>query len=194
MTADRPAGSPQFCPMCGGPLDDGNDFDESVTCRACGTLVSNDVRRPWFADPQGARQKVRPAAIALMVAGALFLVSGMAMPALMGVAFLSDDRPRHQGALVLAMLFGAIASITLGVGGTIIFGGYRMYHLRSWPLAIVSSIGAIGSIVSCCVFSFFGLLALPACPIGIWSLVVLLDPNVKASFASNRTLSDGREY
>jgi hypothetical protein len=173
---------PRRCPLCGASLPPANHFVASVTCQSCGTLVSNDARRRWYADPAAARQKARPPAIGLMIAGALFITSGMAMPAFLAVGLVSGDMPQDQEALVMALFFGVFSLATLVFGGIIVFGGYRMYHLRTWPLALVAAIFSTISIFSCCMFSIFGVLTLPGFPIGIWALIVLGDRNVKACF------------
>ena len=175
---------PRKCPLCGAPLPPTTEFTASLVCQSCGTLVSGNPRARWYADPGAARQKVRPPAIGLMIAGALFIASGMAMPALMAMSLVAGDVPHGQEGLLMALLFGVIALATLVFGGIIIFGGYRMYHLRTWPLALVAAIFSTISILSCCIFSLFGVMTLPGLPIGIWALVVLGDQNVKACFDS----------
>lgn len=179
---------PKRCPMCGTSLPRVGDFAASVVCQSCGTLVSNDSRARWYADPGAARQKARPPAIGLMITGALFIVSGMAMPAFMAASFIADKAPRNEEGLFMALFFGVIALATLVFGGIIIFGGYRMYHLRTWPLALVAAIFSTISILSCCIFSLFGLLTLPGFPIGLWALIVLGDQNVKACFDSGEQI------
>lgn len=173
---------PRRCPLCGASLPLANGFATSVTCQSCGTLVSNDARRRWYADPAAARQKVRPPAIGLMIAGALFIVSGLAMPAFLAVGLLTDGMPNDQERLLMAGIFGVVSLAAPVFGGIIIFGGYKMYRLEMWPLALVAAIFSTISIVSCCMFSIFGVLTIPGFPIGIWALVVLGDPNVKACF------------
>jgi hypothetical protein len=170
------------CPLCGASLPPADDFAASVVCQSCGTLVSNNPAARWYADPGAARQKARPPAIGLMIAGALFIASGMVMPAFIAVGLIANDVPRDNEGLLVALLFGALSLVTLAIGGIIIFGGYRMYHLRTWPLALAAAMLSTISIFSCCVFSLFGLLTLPGFPIGIWALVVLGDRNVKACF------------
>ena len=70
---------------------------------------------------------------------------------------------------------GVVAGI-LGilVGAFIIFAAMKMRALQSWPMALAASVVAMLPCLSpCCCLGL---------PIGIWSLVVLLDNNVKASF------------
>lgn len=174
------------CPMCGNPLHVEDLRGGLITCPACGTAVS-EFSGGMAIDLEAARQKVRWPAVALMVAGGLMILSGMALPALIGVAVVAGDfgRPgtpdRMEGLIGVAAV-AMIGLMALLVGGGVIFGGYRMYHLRSWAMAFTASLLSIGSILGCCLFSVFGLLMLPGFPIGIWALVVLCDANVKAAF------------
>lgn len=71
---------------------------------------------------------------------------------------------------------GAVgAIIKLGVSGFIIWAALQMKELRQWTLAVVASILAM---VPC-----FGPCCLIGIPIGIWALVVLMKPEVKAAFS-----------
>jgi hypothetical protein len=64
--------------------------------------------------------------------------------------------------------------LSLAVGGVIIFGGWKMKELKMYGLAMTASILALIPCISpCCC------LTLPA---GIWSLVVLMNQDVKAAF------------
>jgi hypothetical protein len=66
--------------------------------------------------------------------------------------------------------------IGLCVGGLIIFGALKMKNLQSYGLAMTASVIAMIPCVSpCC------LIGLPA---GIWALIVLLKPEVKAAFSA----------
>lgn len=129
-----------------------------------------------------AMQKVNAPAIALMVMAGIgilgqlislvlrMLGTGMSM---MSVPGGSDGS--EQLAAMMSGTLGVVAGI-LGilVGGFIIFAAMKMRALQSWPMALAASVVAMVPCLSpcCCI----GL------PIGIWSLVVLLDNNVKASF------------
>jgi hypothetical protein len=85
------------------------------------------------------------------------------------------------------MALAALLAVAMGV--TISVGGYRMFHLRSWTLALIAAILAIiagvasaGSVIVCCFFGVFGLFGLAGVPVGIWSLVVLNDPIARTAF------------
>ncbi len=73
-------------------------------------------------------------------------------------------------------IVGLILSlIGLAVAAVIIMGGLKMKNLQSRGLAMTASILAMIPCISCCVLGI---------PIGIWSIVVLNDPNVRAAFRS----------
>ena len=71
----------------------------------------------------------------------------------------------------IGILFGIIA---ICVSGFVIFGAMKMKKLESYGLAMGASIVAMIPCISpCCVLGL---------PIGIWALVVLMKPEVKAAF------------
>jgi hypothetical protein len=107
--------------------------------------------------------------IALQVIGMLFRFLGLS---LLGPR-LAGDR-----AAAFAMLSGGLG-IVLGVVGIVIgivilIGAAKMRALESYGFAMTITILAMIPCISpCCLLGL---------PIGIWSLVVLLDPNVKSAF------------
>jgi hypothetical protein len=130
-----------------------------------------------------AMQKVNAPAIALIVMAGIgilgqlislvlrMLGTGMSMMSMPG----SGSDGSEQLAAMMSGTLGVVAGI-LGilVGGFIIFAAMKMRALQSWPLALAASVVAMLPCLSpCCCLGL---------PIGIWSLVVLLDNNVKASF------------
>jgi hypothetical protein len=70
---------------------------------------------------------------------------------------------------------GVISAIVgLAVSGLIVFGALRMKELRTYPLAMAATVVAMIPCLSpCCLLGL---------PVGIWALVVLLKPEVKAAF------------
>jgi hypothetical protein len=80
----------------------------------------------------------------------------------------------------MAMMQGGIGIvfniIAMAIGGLIVFGSMKMKNLQSYGLAMTAAIIAMVPCISpCC------LLGLPA---GIWALVVLMKPEVKAAFTN----------
>ena len=69
----------------------------------------------------------------------------------------------------------AIALNIIGLlwNGLVLWGGIKMNKLESYPLAMTGSIVAMLPCSACCIAGL---------PIGIWSLVVLSKPEVKAAF------------
>ena len=177
----------RYCAMCGhrfGPYEAG----EGV-CPDCGAVTTDGPGGAGLVDLEHAAAKARPAAIGLMAAGALTLLAGLSGPAFIGYALFAEgigDEADRPGRVAAAALFGFAGLAVLAVGGLILAGGFQMYHLRTWGLGLsaaiatlVSSVLMVGSLLLCCPFVFVGVVTLP---IGIWALVVLGDPQVKAAF------------
>lgn len=72
--------------------------------------------------------------------------------------------------------------VNMIIAPIIIFGGIKMLKGQSYGLAKASAIAAFIPLISCCFIS--------GIPFGIWALVVLLKPEVKAYF--NGEISDQR--
>jgi hypothetical protein len=68
----------------------------------------------------------------------------------------------------------ASSAIGLLIAGLIIYAAMEMKKLRQWGLAVAASILAMVPCISpCCIIGL---------PIGIWSLVVLMNDHVKSAF------------
>jgi hypothetical protein len=82
--------------------------------------------------------------------------------------------------------FGPVAAVFsacfVAVNGAIALGGVQMIRFKTWGLALTASILAIINFHTCC--CFLGL------PVGVWSLVILSQQNVRAAFA--QVSADGR--
>ena len=81
-------------------------------------------------------------------------------------------------AAILGLLSGGmsmvLSAIAILVGGAIIFGAMKMKRLESYGLAMACSVlAALPCTSPCCLLGL---------PIGIWSVVVLLDDEVKGAF------------
>jgi hypothetical protein len=57
----------------------------------------------------------------------------------------------------------------------IFFGGWRMRQVKSWGLSVAASVCAMLPLTACCC-------CIAGLPVGAWSLVVLMKPEVKAAF------------
>lgn len=140
--------------------------------------------------PGGARRLVEPYAITLLVLGVLGVIA-----ALLGVvsnlfgfagdwtdmADLSQLDPEMRrwvemgsqggGAVAVAWSFLGLAAY-----GFVIWAALRMRQLEGWTPAVIATVLVMVPFHCCC--------CLLGIPIGIWGLVVLLKPDVKASFVS----------
>ncbi len=158
------------------------------------------VLRPWPSDSAGnARQLVRGPAIALMVAGGLSLVFNLAVAGFGYVdefvtplstetklrhdaeaARMADPRATYVGVTPdldsgrTSAMMGAVALVGFAfASAAALWAGYNMLRLRSYWLSMAGSIAIMPGAFMCCMAGF---------PIGIWSLMVLLKPEVSSAF------------
>lgn len=134
---------------------------------------------PYGAPPQGypqlspaertqrARNRVKPAAIALMAISLLyFLVAAFFLLGLVAAVSEQDED---------ATIGCAILSVICGLGGVVpMFTGLMMVSMRAYGLCMA------GIILSIVTSLFIG--CIPVVGIAIWALVVLLDTDVRAAF------------
>jgi hypothetical protein len=78
--------------------------------------------------------------------------------------------------LIVSGLITAVASAVIAMGGS------RMRQCRSYGLAMTAAILAISSI------AILGLCSIFVLPVGIWALVVLMQPDVKREFDQVRRM------
>lgn len=83
-----------------------------------------------------------------------------------------DRNPEY----IQAGIFGVV-SFTLNL--LVVVGGFRMQSFSGRTLAIVGAVCAIIPINSCCCIGI---------PVGIWALIVLMNPDVKAVFDAAKQL------
>jgi hypothetical protein len=136
-----------------------------------------------FPPPGGSPQvknKVMPPAIAMLVAAVIGLAAS-----LFNFAFSFTEPVVDPAAppFLQEMQKGAAGPVTSVIQGAfivvnslIIFGAAQMLRCRTWGLALMASILSMVNFGTCC--CILGL------PFGIWSLVVLVAPDVKLAFAS----------
>jgi hypothetical protein len=92
-----------------------------------------------------------------------------------GLSSFTAGGPEEQ---ILSYLSGGVgvasSAIGLLIAGLIIYAAIEMRNLRQWGLAMAASILAMVPCISpCCIIGL---------PMGIWSLIVLQKPEIKAAF------------
>ena len=129
-----------------------------------------------------AAAKVKPAAITLLIIisiSMVLVVLDLLFRLLLGGALMAGGAgniaPEDEFAMMISGVGGIIVGfIMLICGGIIIAGTIKMMKLQSYGLAMTACILSMIPILSpCCCLGL---------PIGIWGIVVLMDPNVKAAF------------
>jgi hypothetical protein len=117
-----------------------------------------------------------------IVYGAIGIVGVMFQSALAGLNGMNNMNFPGQNPELLRFVqmsqgvFGLVfAVIHLALGGLVIYGGIKMKSLENYSLCMIASIIAIIPCISpcCCV----------GIPLGIWAVVVLNKPEVKAHFS-----------
>ena len=133
----------------------------------------------------GALQQVQGPAIGLLVTaiigvclglfGLVGNIFGVGMSGLQNLGGGSGAADRYMQYMTGGV--GIVSAILgLAVSGFIIWAALQMKQLRNWTMAVVASIVAmIPCIGPCCIIGI---------PIGIWSLIVLMKPDVKAAFTA----------
>ena len=137
---------------------------------------------PQALPPQGpdAASQVNGPAIALMVVTGMTVLFYLGFTAVSlfagGMGFLmpssgSDPLSGMLGGVFAALIYGVFAIFA----GVAFVGALRMKQLRSYNFAMTAAIIAIVPCTTyiCCIL---------ATPLGIWALVVLMKPEVKAAF------------
>jgi hypothetical protein len=149
------------------PLQPGGGFDES-TAREKTTL---------------------PAVFMMVIAGfsiavALVVLLVRVLGVSMGSLVPSSAQPSERAASIAFGAVGIVFSVlSIAVNGFVFFGAVKMKNLEHHALAVIAAVATMlpSSLWLCCCF---GLNLLPGLAVGIWSLVILFDPGVKAAFRS----------
>jgi DUF4097 and DUF4098 domain-containing protein YvlB len=147
-----------------------------------GTPISQSGAAPPAASqpPGSVSSKIIAPGVAMMVAGflklsgaavGLLFLTGMDIPALANLPGFHFNFPHNLGALA----GGSIFTTRIIPALLILFGGYQMVQMRSYAWSLTAS---IFSLISCSLISF---------PIGIWALIVLRQPDVRAAFDNARS-------
>jgi hypothetical protein len=130
------------------------------------------------------QDRVKGPAISLVILGAIGLLLGIMGFLMQGtmMGFYKSTMPADQYAQIeqamkanagLQMVFAVVG---LAVSGFVLYGGLQLMKLRSRGLVMTAAIlGMIPCLGPCCLIGI---------PIGIWTLVVISKPDVKAAFTS----------
>lgn len=130
------------------------------------------------------KSRVRWPATGLIVVGVLNALSGAVMvlgrliSLVKGNERVIDEEYRRLGYELGSIVWPMLGLISLAASPLIIFGGLQMLGLRKYPIALLAALLAVIPITSfCCVSGI---------PIGIWALIALRDPEVRASFENQQ--------
>lgn len=128
-----------------------------------------------------AEQAVRGPAIGLIVTGILsgFVALAWAASVIAGLVFGMNrwsyyERHLPDGSMVKVTLDFTLSGVSLLVGLFILYAGVQMSRLRSRELCLVASVLAMIPCISPC--------CLVGLPMGVWALVTLNRPEVRAAF------------
>lgn len=122
----------------------------------------SDIADEDIADEEQIRRRVSRPGTALLIMGSIYSV----FPAIHLVRFLLFNRFLIEDILLVAAFF--FTAILIAVGGA------KMAFMESYSMARIAAILACIPLIS--PFVVWGI------PFGIWALVVLRDPKVKAAF------------
>ena len=134
--------------------------------------------------------RTKPPGIAMMVAsgffGVLGIVGGALYIGILGFAAISPSKPPTSasqddtvGIVVMLSLLVIGIGLWLVVYGLIMFGGWSLMHRQRYAFALTGVILTFLAGIPC---SCIPVNTLVFVPIGIWSLIVLLDNQVRESF------------
>lgn len=186
-----------FCPECRSKVRVPESLlGQPVTCPLCRHTYTAPIRGGGSVAPAPAQPEpspaaaVKPPAIALLVVGLLGLavdLLGLGLTLALGPQGLAQQQQEQQQLMAAfgfpaqpvdpslqfalsVLIYGILAICALGV----VVGAWQMLRLRNYGLAVIGSILAAFNIAACC--CVLGL------PVGIWSLIVLLRPEVRSAF------------
>jgi hypothetical protein len=125
-------------------------------------------------------RKLRAPAIGLIILGALnilssvILILGRLVRLVRGPEPVITDEARRLGYEASGIYFPIVSLISIAIAPIIIVGGIQMLRARRYPIALLAAILALIPLTSVC--------CIPGIPLGIWALVVLRSPEVRAAF------------
>ena len=177
------------CPQCGKPLESPVPLPSQAQCPYCMTVFTPTapVFAPAGARPSWAEAAVQGPAIGLLVVGILNLLLALLgaagntrslvapQPIVLPPNFPIRIPPELLKPSPEQIAIGLAMNATGAIIGTVsILGAWRMRRLRSYGLAMTSSVLSMIPCVTCC----FCL----GIPLGLWSIVVLSRAEIRDSF------------
>jgi|SRR5215204_3144474 len=131
------------------------------------------------------RRRVQLPAWGLIIAGTLNALSGLVfifgrlVSLVKGPQRVIDNEYRRLGYEVGVIVWPTLGLLSVAASPLIIFGGLQMLGMRRYSTALLASILVLVPVTSLCCIS--------GIPIGIWALIVLRDPEVRAVFENPQT-------
>ena len=123
-------------------------------------------------------------AIGLIIVGVINACSGVVLilgriaSIVKGREPVITDEDRRLGYMFAIIFFPIVSLISIVASPIIVFGGIQMLRARRYPVALWAAILALIPVTSVC--------CIPGIPIGIWALIVLRHPEVRASFEEHQ--------
>jgi hypothetical protein len=148
-----------------GPPSKPNPFAEPAPANPYAAPKYPGAFQAPFRDAAYAQARVQGPALALLITFGLMLALSMTMLVVFLVALATGDNNEPEA------LFQFVFSIPMS--GLVVYGAYKMRRLENHGLAVAAAVLAMIPCSGCCVLGL---------PFGIWALVVLNDPSVKAAF------------
>lgn len=148
--------------------------------------ASNPYVSPTFTAAPPQREKapgslLAPAMALIAVAGIGLAFSGFNFALSFGEAQIDPNAPE----MVRELQRGSVGPVATAIQGIfalvnlfIIICGVQMMKLQSWGMGVAGSVLAILNIGSCC--------CVVGLPVGIWSLAVLMSPEIISMFSANQ--------
>ena len=128
------------------------------------------------------RRRLQLPASGLIIIGALNAMSGVILilgrlaSLVNGPERQITDEARRLGYMTASIFFPLVSLISILAAPVIIYGGIQMLKARRYSIALLAATLAVIPLSSIC--------CIPGIPIGIWALIVLRDPEVRACFES----------
>lgn len=139
----------------------------------------NSENTPPPADTAIAAQQVSGPSVGLLVTGIIGAVFSLTSIVAIGIgtsfsSYWMDEIPDRYVEFYEGVFALGSAAVGLLVAGFIIYAALKMKNLEQWGLVMAASILAMLPCISpCCIIGL---------PMGIWCIVVLSRPEVKAAF------------